>query len=232
MQRLDNPSNQTPDVYTFRRAHARLRELIMDGALLPNTHHDETRLALQVNVDANHLRLAAHQLQSEGLVRVSSRGGFWVLPLSADEVASTFSQVAILEARAVYSASLHAPTSIGMAALDDAVMTMEDAFYRNNNKRWAAACHHFHRSLVQCSGQASLIRMALSRSEAVHRARMVSLTLRPPRFETVENHARLLAAVRRGAADEARSIHLAHWRTERDEIVQLIREHGIGRVTD
>jgi len=213
---------------TVDTAYARLRELVMDATLLPNYCYQTRPLSARLALDEVHLRLAATQLQIEGMLQLNHQS-FSVVPLSTNDLESTLARVAMLEAEAVHTVAEQGVSSIGMAALDDAVRTMEDAFYRNDNNRWAAATHHFHRSLVQSCGQASLIRLALARSEVIHRARMVALSLHPPDFMTVDRHRALLTLIRSGAADQARDAHLEHCRYQREILLSLIDSNGMGK---
>ena len=221
----------TLDITGIGACYARLRELIMDADLLPNTHHLEQALSERLALAPAKLHEAAVRLQAEGLVNITPRGGFWVLPLNPADVLETYQQLGKLEARAAYVAALHGPTAIGVAALDDAILTMEDALFRSDGHRWARAQHHFHRSLVQCSGHADIISAALALSGPVHRARMVSLAVGPLPFEAAQHYSLLVDAIRRGCAVEARDRHLAHWSAAATSITELLQVHGLDRMS-
>mgnify|MGYP000382863992 CR=1 FL=1 len=221
----------TLDVKASDVCHARLRESIMDADLLPNSHHMESSIAQRLGYDQPLVHDAALRLHREGLVSVEPRGGFWVAPLAPSEVVDAFQQVSMLEARAAFVAALHSPSSIGMAALDDSVLRMEDALYRLDLDRWARANHHFHRSIVQCSGHTGLIGAALPLSESIHRARMLTLRLGPLPVEATQDHGRVVEAIRRGLATDARDIHLASWRSASRRIVLLLENNRLDRMT-
>ena len=205
--------------------YARIRELIMDADLLPNSHQDETSLAARTGLAESSIREATEQLTHNGLVTIDPRGGFRVSPLSSAGIVDTFQQIGMLEARAAYVVALNSASSIGMAALDDSILRMEDALFRNSRDHWARANHHFHRSLVQCSGHTGLISAALSLSDQVRRARMLTLKLHRVPAEATQSHTSLVEAIRSGLAVEARDIHLEYWRAAACRIVDLIRRN-------
>lgn len=221
----------TLDVQASDVCYARLRELIMDADLLPNSHHMEYAVAQRLGADQAIVHDAALRLQREGLLSVEPRGGFWVSPLAPTQVIEAFQQVSMFEARAAFVAALHSPSSLGMAALDDAILRMEDALYRHNLDGWARANHHFHRSIVQCSGHTGLIAAALPLSETIHRARMLSLRLGPLPVEATQASSRVVEAIRRGLATDARDIHLDSWRSAATRIVSLLETNRLDRMT-
>jgi len=206
---------------------ARLRELIMDADLLPNSHHLVGTLAHRLDVDERAFVSAAMRLEEEGFLTREPRGGFWVNCLSPAEVTDAFRQVSTLEARAAFVAALHSPSSVGMAALDDSVLRMEDALYRRDLDQWAQANQYFHRSIVQCSGHTGLIDAARQLSEPIHRARMLALRLGPLPTDATKNYGRVVRAIHRGLATDARDIHLASWRSAADRMVTLLEANRL-----
>lgn len=206
-------------------AYSHVRELIMDAALLPNTHHLEHHFADELSIEPKDVHSSACRLEAEGLVRVDSMGGFWITPLSIDEVIAIYNRAAVLEARAAYIAATNGANPLALSALYDAVRTMEDALYRRDITRWARADHHFHRSLLQCSSHPALIGAALTLSEPLHRARMLTLRFQELPYERPEAYARLLDAISMGAGVEAHDLHMAHWQSSSNAIVDLLNRN-------
>lgn len=224
-QTQDQQHERGPKIDTCR---ARLRELIMDGDLLPNSHHLEDMLAYRLDVAEDTFHEAAMLLDEEGLISLEPRGGFWVSPFTPAEVLNAFQQVSMLEARAAFVAALHSPSSLGMAALDDAILRMEDALFRRNLDQWAHANHHFHRAIVQCSGHTGLMGATLPLSEPIHRARMLTMRLGPLPTEATQDHGRVVEAIRRGLATDARDIHLDSWRSEARRTLAVLEANRFG----
>lgn len=208
-------------------AYLHLREQIVNAELMPGTFSVEYELAPFAQVEASDIRAAAERLETEGLVKVSPSGGFTVAPIPVAEIVSHGRQIGVLEARAAYIAAIEGPTPIGLSALSDAVLTMQDAIYRGDAKRWARASHHFHRSLVQCSARPRLIAAALALSEAMHRARMIAMNLAGPPADSADECRKVVEAIRNGEATEAYDLHLHHWRESTTAFLELLTKNGM-----
>lgn len=206
-------------------AYSHIRELIMDAALLPNSHHLLQRFAERLSIKPADVHSSALRLEADGLVRLDGEGGFWIAPLEIEEITSLYDRAAALEARAAYIAAINGAHPLALSALYDAVRTMEDALYRRDVTRWARADHHFHRSLLQCSSHPALIGAALPMSEPLHRARMITLRFRELPYEHPQAYARLLDAISSGAGIEAHDLHMDHWRTASNAIVELLNRN-------
>jgi DNA-binding GntR family transcriptional regulator len=89
--------------------------------------------------------------------------------------------------------------------------------------------NRFHRLLVTYCGNGRLMRFALSISDQQHRARMLTLRLRPLPTETSSEHRAILGAIQRGNARAAHELHRAHRVRGMNLIIGLI-EHFLGRV--
>lgn len=211
-------------------AYAVLRGLIMDAELLPNTHHLETLMASRLGLDPATVHDVTLRLENEGLVIAEGRGGFWISPVTTNEVLDVFGQLSALESRAAYLAATTDTGSVGIYALHDAILTMEDALYRNDIPRTARAVHHFHRSLVQCSGYTPVISAALSLSDSMHRARMIALRLQPLPIDTIQDYLLLVEAIRSGDPDQAYHLHRAYWRRATEKMCNLLLNHHLDSV--
>ncbi|MFL6663398.1 MAG: GntR family transcriptional regulator [Rhizobacter sp.] len=80
-----------------QQVSARLRQLIVEGALAPGKKLNERALAEQLHVSRTPLREAIRMLAAEGLVELLPHRGAVVAELSAADVADTFEVIAGLE---------------------------------------------------------------------------------------------------------------------------------------
>jgi DNA-binding GntR family transcriptional regulator len=80
-----------------RQAGARLRQLIVEGAIEPGQKLNERALAEQLNVSRTPLREAIRMLAAEGLVELLPHRGAVAAQFSAQDVADTFEVIAGLE---------------------------------------------------------------------------------------------------------------------------------------
>jgi DNA-binding GntR family transcriptional regulator len=83
-----------------------IRELILDGGLEPGARINEVRLAARLEVSRTPLREALTRLAAEGAVTVVPRHGFYVAPLTAEEVEHLYPLRAILDPAALRLAGL------------------------------------------------------------------------------------------------------------------------------
>lgn len=204
----------------------------MNADLMPGVFTIEYELAAVMGCEASALRAAATRLEQQGLVRVQPSGGFTVTALPVEHIVALTRQISFLEARAAYIAAFNvaavkSTTPIGLSALSDSVLTMEDALHRCDPKRWAQAAHHFHRSLVQCSARPQLIATALSLSEPMHRLRMISIHLAGTAEDSATESRNLVEAIRSGAPARARDLHLDWWQRSTAAFLDLLKSHGM-----
>jgi DNA-binding GntR family transcriptional regulator len=96
---------------------ARLRDLILEGALAPGSRIDQAQLAQRFGVSMVPVREALARLQSSGLVRIVPHRGVFVEALSAEELVDIYHVREVLEEQA---ARLAAPnlTDADIAALE------------------------------------------------------------------------------------------------------------------
>jgi DNA-binding GntR family transcriptional regulator len=191
-----------------------LREMILDGRLVPGTHLRETQVARSLGVSRNTLREALRSLAEHGLVTHHPHRGVVVTDLTVEDVADLFRLRLVLEqaglAALVDTAELARATDAFAAALErgDAVEALEEDF-------------RFHRALVAALGSA---RLAGAHERAQGELRLVLLQLdrdyEPPQ---VEEHRAILAAVGAGNRDAAAAALAAHLERAAERLIVLIR---------
>lgn len=210
------------------RAYAAIRAAITSGEFAPGQKLTERELAAQLSVSLTPVREAIRRLEQEHLVeRISARTTvvFAPPPAAVDEFAL---MEASLRALAVRFATLKADRAV-IAQLEQHLVTADEL-----RTRMIAAIHtdgsypdaiaesllltlrEFHADLEAACGNAVLLRMLNTvtafnfrqRADALRR-HIVAGRYRDERY--FEHH-ELLAAVRRGDADEAERLMLAHGR--------------------
>jgi DNA-binding GntR family transcriptional regulator len=119
------------------------------------------------------------------------------------------------------------PASAEIAALEAAARATDDALTRKDLDSWATADEQFHRLLLEHCGNQRLRRMALAVWDQSHRARILTLRLRPWPAESVVEHWATLNAIRRGDSRAAFEIHRAHRMRGMNLILDLLERHGL-----
>jgi len=89
-------------------AYERLRQIIIDGALLPDQRVTELSLADHLQISRTPLRQALQHLESEGWIRRTSTGAIRIGGVSENDIDDLYTVRSSLEVQALRQASLNA----------------------------------------------------------------------------------------------------------------------------
>ena len=226
---LPIPADEAPRSQA-RRAYESLRAMIVVGDLAPGSMHLEAELARLLAMSRTPVHEAAILLESEGLVDIRPRRGIRVLPISAQDMEEIYEILTELEPLAAYRLALHRPGPEVLAPLWADLAVMEEAIAAKDRRRWAEADDRFHADLVRLAGNNRLTSVVSMFAAQVARARLITLQLRPLPVASNTDHRRLLDAIARGAADEARAIHRQHRLGAKGLLIGLLGDHGFKEV--
>lgn len=213
-----------------QRATTVLRDMIVNNQLAAGSNHLETELAEMLEMSRTPVREALLVLQAQGLVEVRPRRGARVLPLSAHDMAEIYQVLTELEALAAEQAALRGLTRDETGQIESALEDMESALEIDDREAWAEADRRFHALLVSISGNRRLQAVVESYNDQVHRARMLTLRLRPSPVKSNSDHRNLFEAIKAGDAAKARSIHKAHRTEAKKLLLDLLKRHGFHQV--
>lgn len=209
------------------QAYARLRAMILDNLLPPGSMRLETEAALELGLSRTPVREAMLRLQAEGLVAVTPRHGMRVLPVSAGDMREIYDVLQSLEPTAAELLARRQPSARDLRPLSRACDAMEAALASDDRARWAAADEAFHGGLLQLCGNRRLAAMAMQVWDQSHRARMVTLNLRPLPEQSTREHREIVEAIACGDADRARELYWRHRRRGGAEMIALIERSGM-----
>ena len=187
-------------------AYAQIKQAIITGSLAPGRKVSEPVLAQSMGVSRTPVHQAIVRLQSEKWLEVSSRRGILIAPLDATELREIYEVLSGLEGLAVVSLAVR-PSQDESVDLEIAAAAQrcEDALAAKNLRLWAEADNSFHNMLLEHSGNFTLCRVAAPMIEHAHRARLLTVNLRPWPTASNEDHARILGGIRRRDPQEARA---------------------------
>lgn len=210
-------------------AYEALKAAIRNNVFAPGYQGSEQEIALQLGMSRTPVHEAIIRLQEEGLVRVLPRRGVVVCALSPEDMREIYEVIVALETAAAaliaeMPADARAPIAVELDAVNAA---MEAALARDDLVAWAEADGRFHQLLVVRSGNARLARLFGTIMDQSHRARMLTLRLRPRPTVSVEEHRGIVAAIRHGAADEAHARAKAHRLRARQQLLPLLASLGM-----
>jgi DNA-binding GntR family transcriptional regulator len=210
-------------------AYKALKEAIRDNVFPPGYQGSEQEIALRLGMRRTPVHEAIIRLQEDGLVRVLSKRGVQVCPLSPEDIREIYDVIIAIEGRA---AELLAGLSYDIRRqvadeLGETSVRMEEALRSDDLHAWAVADDQFHRILVERCGNSRLRRIAQTITDQAHRARMLTLKLRTKPTGSSSDHSAIAEAVREGRGAEAHQHARQHRINARDELLPLIESFGI-----
>ena len=223
---MNAPVEERP-VSQAERAAAALKQMILSNDMPPGSNHLESELAQMLGMSRTPIREAALTLANGGLVEIRPRHGLRVLPLTAEDMEEIYQILTELEPLAAQLVA--SGEGVALDGLEDCMAEMEDALVRDDRLAWAAADDRFHTRLVELAGNRRLAAIVATYSDQVHRARMLTLHMRPLPIASNEDHRNLIDAIRRGDGDGAREIHHAHRLRAKELMLGLLQRNGLVR---
>ncbi len=213
-----------------RQAYRTIKANILENRYPPGHQVLEQQLADDMGMSRTPVREAVIRLQDEGLVELIPRRGMRVVPLSPDDMQEIYEVLTALEVAAVELAASQTLTDKNLAPLDDALQAMETRLAADDLDGWALADARFHNALINLAGNKRLASMAATLADQVHRARMVTLRLRPRPVRSIEEHREVLEALRAGDGALAGEQHRRHRRRSAQLLLDLLSYYRLSHL--
>jgi DNA-binding GntR family transcriptional regulator len=102
---------------------------------------------------------------------------------------------------------------------------MARALKADDLDEWASADERFHRHLILLSDNKLLVEAVLNCWDRAHRARMVTLRLRPKPVSSTREHVKVVERIRAGDARGAFDAYRAHRERANRELVALLERY-------
>ena len=212
------------------RAYQEIKRRILDNEIPAGAQTLEQELAEMLGMSRTPVREAMIRLAEDGMVEVRPRHGMRVLPVSADDMREIYEILTALESIAAELVARRGLSKAEMARIEEAVADMEAALARDDRTAWATADERFHMLLVELSGNRRLSALVNTYYEQSHRARMITLWLRPVPTQSNIDHAGVVDAIRRQDAEAARQIHRQHRVRSGQLLVDILERYGLTQV--
>lgn len=219
-----------PRASLVERAYLEIKRRIMGNFYRPNLQILEQELAEQLGMSRTPVREAMIRLAQEGLVEILPRRGMRVVPISPDDMREVYEVLTALESRAAQRLAERRPSRDELAPLLGALSDMEGALERSDLEAWAEGDERFHRLLLELCGNRRLAAMALAVFDQVHRARMVTLRMRPLPRKSNQDHRALLDAILLGDGEAAYEIHRQHRLGAMQMLTQILERHKLSEL--
>ena len=215
-----------PSLTSSERVVASVREMILDGRLVPGARLGEVELAASLGVSRTPVREALTRLGAEGLVELSPNRGARVATWSREEIESIFDLRSALEPR-LTALAVGAATAEDVEELDELARRMLEVGLPGDAQDLEALVplnRAFHDRLVQLAGHSAL-------ANALSAAVKTPLQLR--NFHTYDersmrrslaHHVEIVDAVRAGDPTWAQAVMTAHIHNARAVMVRAAQE--------
>lgn len=204
-----------------------LKRMIMNNDLAPGSNILESELGEMLGVSRTPIREAAVILEARGLVEIIPRRGIRIVPLTIADMEEIYDILTELEPLAAAKAAGKGLAQEDLEPIEACLGLMETALAAKDRHGWAEADDLFHSRLVALSGNGRLVQVVEMYSDQVHRARLLTLHMRPEPHASNEHHRALVDAIRNGEVDEARRIHRDHRLFAKELLVGLLKRHGL-----
>ena len=214
-------SAPAPAVSLVDTAYEWIRRRILDNVWPPGHRALEQEVALELGMSRTPVREALVRLQNDGLVEVVPRHGMRVLPVSPEDMREIYEVLTAPECMAAEIVARRKPGDAELQTLTQATADMDEALARDDLEAWAAADERFHVSLVELSGNRALANTVWNYWDRAHRARMLSLRLRPKPVNSTHEHMQMVERLRAGDVAGAAAVTRAHRERANQELVAI-----------
>lgn len=197
---------------------AQLRSAIMYGVFAPGTQLGEAELAARFAVSRGPLREAMQRLVQEGLLRGERHRGLFVIDLSASDVRDIYLARLAIE-RTSCQLIMSGNRGEAVVRLAEALDNLVTAAVGRDRNAMSDADQAFHQTLVSCSGNTRLERMAQT---LLVETRMCLAALQkhyPEPDELVAEHRALVDAISDGDEQQLITLIEAHMLESIDRLV-------------
>jgi len=197
---------------------AQLRSAIMYGVFAPGTQLGEAELAARFAVSRGPLREAMQRLVQEGLLRGERHRGLFVIDLSASDVRDIYLARLAIE-RTSCQLIMAGNRGEAVVRLTEALKNLVAAAKGRDRNAMSDADQAFHQTLVSCSGNTRLERMAQT---LLVETRMCLAALQehyPEPDELVAEHRALVDAISDGDERQLISLIESHMLESIDRLV-------------
>jgi GntR family transcriptional regulator, rspAB operon transcriptional repressor len=205
-----------------QRAYLAIRHAIRHLQLPPGKTVLEREMVEILGMSRTPVRESLVRLETEGWVRLIPRRGFIVTPLVADDLQQIYEVVEALDGAAGRLATGRA-TYEELNQLEHLIEEQEKALERNDLLAWTDLDDQFHNLIVDMAQNPRLRGIVDSQSDQLYRARLYTIGHRPKPTHSVMDHKAILAVMRAGEPEAARTMLQAHRYRARNEILDALQ---------
>ena len=220
--RRPQTSTVVPRDSSVEMAYKAIRQRILDNVYPAGHRALEQEYADELRLSRTPVREALLKLAGEGLVEVIPRHGTRVLPVSTEDMREIYQMLTALEPMAAELVANKKLPAADLKPLIEASRDMSAALKADKLDAWAEADERYHRLLIALAGNRLLAEAVQGLWDRAHRARMVTLRLRPKPMHSTAEHNAIVEAIRGGDAKQAASLYRAHRERGSSELLAIL----------
>jgi DNA-binding GntR family transcriptional regulator len=200
-------------------AYATIKQMILDSEFKVDEQLPVEALSSRLHISRTPIREALLKLESEGLVRAASRVGFFVRGVTRQDLLELFELRALTEGYAAEKAATMVSEE-ELTSLEALHRRSVQAVEEGDLSRFMDSEVALHTLILQLAHNRRLMRMVDSIKNLTHRERILSLNSLENVKMSLDEHQRILAALRRRDPQKAGAAMRAH--------IELVRERMLG----
>lgn len=206
-----------------------LHKEILEGLHPPGAPLKQDEIAARLGVSKIPLREALSRLESEGVVVLKPRRGFFVASFDVAEIEEIFELRASLEELAGrLAAQEHTPEEAGKVATLAGQMAALDAQAPSYHDDWCRLNREFHETIISASHKKHVIRIALQLRHVIEPYIRLDTSMSENDQQADDEHRAIAAAFSARDAELVGTLSAAHCRHTRDRLVRSIRNTRSG----
>ena len=210
-------------------AYHAIKTSIRDGLFPPGFQGSELEIAERLGMSRTPVHQAIIQLQSEGMVALRSKRGVVICALSPDDMREVYDVIVAVEGMAAFLIASQ-PDAVRepiCSRLEALTAASEAALEADDLDLWARRDGEFHAAMIDASGNGRLKRIATVNLDQSHRARRLTLNLRPKPSLSIAEHRAIIEALAAGRPEEARRAAQTHKEHARDLIMAILKRYDV-----
>lgn len=227
---ITDTKDRSSESRSTETAYSTIKRRILDNEYAPGMQVPEQVLADSLGTSRTPVREALVRLEQEGLIQLVPRHGMRVLSISARDMKEIYEVLISLEPMATELLATKKPDRSEVMSLIEACDEMEAALDRDDLEAWAKADEKFHFQLVALCGNRRLAAMVMGVWEQSHRARMITLRMRPKPIESTREHRAVVEAIIAGDVVGARDLYREHRSKAAKAMIGIIEKLGMNHL--
>lgn len=201
-----------------QRVAAKLRQMLIEGAIAPGAKLNERVLCERLSVSRTPLREAIRLLAAEGLVTLDPNRGAFAASLSADEIAGAFDVIAALEGLAGEQAAARI-SEAELAELRALQLEMQASFERRDLAAYYRLNARIHELINAAARNPVLTGTWRQLNARLHALRFRSNQDEEKWARALREHAAMVQALQERDAAAMRTLMVAHLQSKRDVVL-------------